>query len=68
MVEDEQRYEYTVVSLEKQIKPSRQLGDKLNEYAADGWRLVERIDMSGSTTAIVFERPISNGDRSEVDE
>lgn len=32
--------------------------DRLNELAADGWRLVERIDVEGGIThRLVLERP-----------
>ena len=57
--EHEQRYEYASVAWQTGVRKSKQSPDKvLNEYAANGWQLVERITNNGHTQRLIFERPV----------
>ncbi|MFC5971086.1 DUF4177 domain-containing protein [Halomarina salina] len=48
-------------------KESQDPKSELNEYAADGWRLVETIDYTGGGTKfLVFERPTSSSEAADA--
>lgn len=53
----EQQYEYTIRKIDDNLR-----GDAaqtaLDEMSSDGWRLVERVDVSGTTSQFIFERPV----------
>jgi len=53
----EQRYEYKSVTVNVFEFPDAD--DKLNELAADGWKLQEKVDLSGNTAYFIFERPVA---------
>lgn len=46
----EQRYEYGVARATENI----------NDYAEDGWRLIETVEKHGTTKKLIFERPIDD--------
>lgn len=54
-----QRYEYTSVHWQTGVRKSKQSPDEtLNEYAENGWQLVERVTNNGHTQRLIFERPL----------
>ena len=62
---DEGRWEYETLRVprEETKKESADPRDELNEYAADGWRLVETIDYTGGGTKfLVLERTVAAAD------
>ncbi len=58
---NEQQYEYKTVEVpvfvRHDIEPIQPV---LDEHATDGWRLKETLEMDGTTSALVFERPVAN--------
>jgi hypothetical protein len=57
-----QRYEYTSVAWQSGVRKSKQNPDEtLNEYARNGWQLVERVTNDGQTQRLIFERPVGDG-------
>jgi hypothetical protein len=55
----EQRYEYTVTVIQDvEVADFEQnLAERINKMANDGWQLTETIQMDGTTSALVYERP-----------
>ncbi|WP_224337498.1 DUF4177 domain-containing protein [Haloprofundus halobius] len=58
---DRRRWEYETLRVPRgpTKKESEDPRTQLNEYAADGWRLVESVDyVGGGTKYLVLERPV----------
>ncbi len=53
----DQRYVYTTHATEVRGGKVRNLESVINEYANEGWRLVETLEREGTTVGLVFERP-----------
>lgn len=51
----EQRYEYKTVKLPR--APVEDTDEFLNEYAEDGWRAFESLQVDGTLWGFVLERP-----------
>ncbi|WP_224270811.1 DUF4177 domain-containing protein [Haloprofundus salinisoli] len=61
MSRDTARFEYESLRVPREAtkKESADPKEDLNEYAADGWRLVETIEyVGGGTKFLILERPI----------
>jgi hypothetical protein len=54
----DQRYVYTTHETDTQRGQLGDLETVINEYAREGWRLVDTIDRDGTTTGLVFEREV----------
>ena len=54
----EQRFEYKSINV-KALEFSDVGDERLNELAADGWELKEKVDVSGNTSYFIFERPVA---------
>jgi hypothetical protein len=50
----EQRYVYT--THETQVRELGDLESVINEYAREGWRLVDTVTREGTTVGLLFER------------
>ena len=53
-----QQYVYTTHGMEARSKQMGDVESVVNEYAKQGWRLVETMDRDGTTIGLVFEREI----------
>jgi len=53
----DQRYEYKSIELNA-LGFDEEGEERLNEIAKDGWRLKEKVDLSGNTNFFIFERPV----------
>ncbi|WP_114576716.1 DUF4177 domain-containing protein [Saliphagus sp. LR7] len=53
----EQRFEYKTVEFSGSLR-KRDAEPTLVEAAAEGWQLVETLDIDGTTYEFVLERPI----------
>lgn len=54
----DQRFEYTSVNIN--VLEFDDVGDeRINDLAADGWQLKEKVEMDGNTVYFIFERPIA---------
>nr|WP_233341069.1 DUF4177 domain-containing protein [Haloprofundus sp. MHR1] len=61
MSRDDARFEYESLRVPRGAtkKESSDPKEELNEYAADGWRLVETVDyVGGGTKYLILERPV----------
>lgn len=54
----DQQYVYTTHGMEARSKQMGDVESVVNEYAKQGWRLVETMDHDGTTIGLVFEREI----------
>jgi len=54
----EQRYVYTTHATEVRGGKMNNLESVINEYAGEGWRLVDTLDREGTTVGLVFEREV----------
>lgn len=55
----DQQYVYTIHETEATREAMGDLDAIINEYAREGWRLVETIAREGTTVGLVFERGVS---------
>ena len=54
----EQQYEYTTVSTKMKDFRSGELETVLNEHGDEGWELVDRMDIKGTTLGFIHTRPV----------
>jgi len=54
----DQRYVYTTHATEVRGGKVGNLESIINEYAAEGWRLIETLESEGTTVGLVFERAV----------
>lgn len=53
----DRRYEYKSIALNPlEFEDSGE--SQINEVASDGWRLKEKVELSGNTNFFIFERPV----------
>lgn len=54
----DQKYVYETHRTEVRPSKMESIAAVANEYASEGWRLVETLEIDGTTTGLVFERDI----------
>ncbi|WP_136688609.1 DUF4177 domain-containing protein [Halorhabdus amylolytica] len=55
----DQQYVYTIHETEATREEMGDLDAIINEYAREGWQLVETVAREGTTVGLVFERAVS---------
>ncbi len=56
----DQQYVYETHRTEVRPSKMESIAAVANEYASEGWRLVETLQVDGTTVGLVFEREISD--------
>lgn len=55
-----QRYVYETHETETRHQSLTAIGSTINEYANEGWRLVDTLERDGTTMGLIFERRVDD--------
>lgn len=56
--ETERQYEYKTIGVNMKDSQSGDLETILNEHGDEGWELVERFDIKGTTPGVILQRQV----------